>query len=70
MFLGPVHDAQPAVEILDQRRATLDPVAVVAVQDAVDVADLGMMNVTADNAIDTAPAAALPASLRPLPVSW
>ena len=55
-LLGPVHDAQAAVEILDQRGAALHPVAVVAVEDAVDVADLGVMDVAADHAVDAAPA--------------
>ena len=49
-------DAQAAVEMLDQRRAALHPVAVVAVEDAVDVADLGLMDVAADHAVDAAPA--------------
>ena len=55
-LLGPAHDAQAALEILDQRRAAFDPVAVVAVEDAVDVADLGVVDVAADHAIDAAPA--------------
>ena len=44
------------VEILDQRGAAFDPVAVVAVEDAVDVADLGLVDVAADHAVDAAPA--------------
>ena len=56
MLLGPVDDAQAAVEILDQRGAALDPVAVVAVEDAVDGADLGVMDVAAHHAVDAAAA--------------
>ena len=41
---------------LDQRGAALHPVAVVAVEDAVDVAHLGMVDVAADHAVDAAPA--------------
>jgi hypothetical protein len=51
---GAVHDAQPAVEVLDQRGAAFDPVAVVAVEDAVDRADLGVVDVPAHHAVDAA----------------
>jgi len=44
------------LEILDQRRAALDPVAVVAIEDAVDGADLGVMDVSAHHTIDAATA--------------
>ncbi len=53
----PMQDLEPAVVMLDQRRAALDPVAVVAVKHAADVADLGMMDVAADDAVDAARAA-------------
>ena len=50
--LGPAQQAQPAAEVLDQRRAALDPVAVVAVGDAVDLGDLRAVDVAADHAVD------------------
>src|SRR4051794_21113957 len=55
-LLGPAHDAQAAVEVLDQGGAALHPVAVIAVEDAVDGADLGVMDVAADHAVDAAAA--------------
>ena len=55
-LLGPVHDAQATIEVLDQRGAAFDPVAVIAVEDAIDVADLGVVDVAADHAVDAAPA--------------
>ena len=48
-----VDDFEPAVVVLDQRRQALDPVAVVAVQDALDLADLGVVDVAADDAVGT-----------------
>ena len=42
--------------MLDQGGAALHPVAVVAVEDAVDLADLGLVDVAADDAVDAAPA--------------
>ncbi len=42
--------------VLHQRRQALDPVAVVAVQHAVDVAHLGVVDVAADDALHAAPA--------------
>ena len=35
-FVGPVHDLEPAVLVLDQRGQALDPVAIVAVQRAIN----------------------------------
>ena len=37
-----------------ERRQALDPVAVVAVEDAVDLADLGLVDVAADDAVEAA----------------
>ena len=56
MLLCPVYDAQAAVEILDQGGAALDPIAVVAIEHAVDGADLGVMDVAAHHAVDAAAA--------------
>jgi len=36
----PFDDVEPAIEMLDQGRAAFHPIAVVAVQDAAEVADL------------------------------
>ena len=49
--LGPAHDLERAVSVFGKRRQALDPVAVVGVQDAVDLADLGVMDVAADDAM-------------------
>ena len=46
----PVDQLEAAVPVLDQRRAALDPVAVVAVLDAFDGADLRLVHVAADHA--------------------
>ncbi|NJZ82794.1 hypothetical protein GO280_01406 [Ralstonia solanacearum] len=52
----PVDDLQLALHRFDQRREALDPVAVVAVELAVDLADLGLVDVPADHAVAAAPA--------------
>lgn len=39
------------VEMLYQRRAALDPVAIIAICHAVDVPDFGMVDMAADNAV-------------------
>ena len=54
-LLGPVTQFRLA-GVLDQRRQALDPIAVVAVQRAVDHAHLGMVDVAADHAVHAAPA--------------
>ena len=46
-----LQDLQPAVEVLDQRRATLGPVTVIAVENAVDHTDLRVMDMAADHAV-------------------
>lgn len=51
MKIGPAQDFQAAVGVLDQGRAAFDPVAVVAVEDAVDGPHLGGMDVAADHAV-------------------
>ena len=52
----PIDDLQLAVGMLDERGQALDPVAVVGVEHAVDVAHLGVVDVAADHAVDAAPA--------------
>ncbi len=44
-------DSSPAL-VLDERRAALDPVAVVAVEQAVDFGERGAVDVAADDAVD------------------
>src|SRR5258706_10238539 len=51
----PVKDAQAAVAAFDERGQALNPVAVIAVEDAVDVADFGFVDVTADHTLRAAP---------------
>src|SRR5689334_21097306 len=51
---GPFDDLQPAVAMLDQRGAALHPVAVIAIEDAVDLLDLGLVDVAADDAVQAA----------------
>ena len=50
----PVQDFQIALVIFRQGRATLHPVAVIAIQHIADHAFVRMMNVTAHNAVDAA----------------
>src|ERR1700743_588446 len=50
--LRSVEDFQLPTLMLDQRGAAFDPVAVVAVGDAVDLADVGVVDVAADGAVD------------------
>jgi hypothetical protein len=42
--------------MLDERRATFDPVAVVAIENAIDATDLRAVDVAADDPVDTAAA--------------
>ena len=42
--------------MLDQRGAAFDPVAVVAIQHAAEIADLGVMDMAADDAVEAAAA--------------
>ena len=50
----PEHQFQPPVVVLDQRAAAFDPVAVVAVQRAIDDAHLGAVDVAADHTVKAA----------------
>src|SRR5215831_8347873 len=50
----PIDDLEPAVEMFDEGGAALDPIAVVAVEHAADLFDVGLMDVPADDAIDAA----------------
>ncbi len=52
---GPGDDLEPAVVVLDERRAALDPVAAIHVADAVLVADGGVVDVAADHAVGAVP---------------
>ena len=47
------HQAQITVEILHQSRAIFDPIAIVAVQGAVNVSNFGPVDMTADDAVVT-----------------
>src|SRR5262249_50856554 len=47
-LVGPIHDLEPAVEMLDHGTAALHPVAAIDVADAEIVADRGVMDVAAD----------------------
>ena len=52
----PFQDLEPAVGMLHQGRAALDPIAVVAIEDGAELADLGLMDMAADDTVDPAPA--------------
>src|SRR5688572_9076801 len=52
----PVDDPHLACVRLHQRGEAFDPVAVVAVEDPADVADLGLVDVAADDPVEAAPA--------------
>src|SRR6185436_12470989 len=56
VLLGPAQDAQTTLEILDEGGAALDPVAVVAIENALDGSYLGVMDVAAYHAVDAAAA--------------
>lgn len=49
----PVNKLKASVEVFDDRRATFNPVTGIVVEDAVDLAHLSVMNVTADHTINT-----------------
>src|ERR1700761_3702189 len=55
-LVGPVEQLHPAVMMLDQRGAALDPVAIVIIGHAGDVAHLGGVDMPAHHAIDAADA--------------
>src|SRR5258708_14855583 len=54
--LLPVDDPEFAAVELHQRGEALDPIAVVAVEDSADVADLGLVDVAAHHAVEAAAA--------------
>ncbi len=49
-------DLQPSVEMLDERGAAFHPIAIVAVQHPADIANLGVVNMPADDAVKIAAA--------------
>ena len=49
----PVNEFKTAVEMFDKSRAAFHPVPVIAVSDAVDLANFGVMDMAADNAVNT-----------------
>src|SRR6266536_5825041 len=49
----PGDDLEPAVRVLRDRRATFDPIAAIDIANASRLLDRGMMDVAADDAIDT-----------------
>ena len=58
-FPIPMHQFQAPRCVFHERRATLHPVAVVVIQDALDFLDLRMMNMAADDPFVALPAACL-----------
>src|SRR5262249_34985210 len=52
--LDPVNDLEPAVPVLDEGGAAFDPVAVVTVDNVTDRANLGLVDVAADDAVEAA----------------
>src|SRR5215510_15826420 len=54
-YLLPMQDGQLPFPVLHERRETFDPVAVVAIQDIADRADLGLMDVSAYDSVNAAP---------------
>ena len=53
-FFGPVEDFHASVEMFDQRIASFDPIAIVPVFDAVEVAKFRGVNVAAYHPVDAA----------------
>lgn len=54
-FFHPVEQLQLTAGLLDQGRAILYPVPVVAIKDAVDGFDTGFMDMATDQAVDVPP---------------
>src|SRR5262245_50979373 len=50
-FVGPMHDFEPSIAMLDHGSTALHPVAAIEVADAEIVADRGVMDVAADHAV-------------------
>src|SRR5271155_1419771 len=57
--IRPLQDFEPAVAVFDQRRAALNPVAVVAVENRADLSNFGLVDMAADHAVDPARAGLL-----------
>ena len=53
--LAAVDDLEPAIVVLDERGERLHPVAIVAIKHAIDVTDLGVVDMPAHHAIGPAP---------------
>src|ERR1700730_2841304 len=53
-MFDPMDQFEPAVEMLDESGAAFDPIAVIAIQHAVHLANFGVMDVATDYTIDTA----------------
>ena len=51
-----MQDFESTVEVLDQGRAAFDPVAVVGIENLADAPDFGVVDVTADDAVQPAAA--------------
>src|SRR6185437_11869547 len=49
----PIDQFQPPVVVFDQGRAAFDPIAAVEVEDTVDITNLGMVDMAADDAVET-----------------
>src|SRR5271165_1228609 len=52
-MFDPIDKLEPAIEMLDERGAALDPIAVIAIKHTVHLANLGVMDVAADDTINT-----------------
>src|SRR6516165_4064004 len=52
----PVDQLDPSVTVLDEGGTALYPVAVVAIENAAQIAHLGVVDMAADDAVDAAPA--------------
>src|SRR5262245_27197142 len=51
---GPADDLQMPAHILDERGAAFNPIAIVAIEHAADVLDLGVVDMAADDAVELA----------------
>src|SRR5580700_684342 len=51
-IFDPMDQLEPPIEMLDESGAALDPIAVIAIEYAVHLANLGVMDVAADHTID------------------
>ena len=51
----PTDQLELAIEMLDESSAALDPVTAIAIENTAEIANFGVMDMAADNAVNSAP---------------